>query len=155
MTRRLITEIGSAKVITPVASDQIAVRDISTGELGQVTLSAVDFGTRQLTVIMDDISTAGSAFTVSPYAGTISKIQSVIDGAIITADAGITTEIGGAAITSGAITIANSGSAAGTVDSATPTAANTLAVGDALEVITDGASANTVRGTFIFTISLT
>jgi hypothetical protein len=106
-----------------------------------------------LTVTMADVSTASSVWVVSPVAATFSKLYSVINGAIATADAAITTEIGGTAVTGGALTIANSGSAAGDVDSATPTAANTLTAGQALEIITDGASTNTVIATF--TVELT
>lgn len=103
-------------------------------------------------VVMDDVSTAGSAFVASPVAGTITRIQSIIDGAIATADAAITTEINGSAVTGGAITITQAGSAAGDVDVATPTAANTVAVGDSIELITDGASTNTVKANFTITI---
>lgn len=105
-----------------------------------------------LTVKMDDVSTAGSVYVVAPDGGKIIKIQSVIDGAIATADAGITTEINGVAVTGGAITIANASSAAGDVDSAEPTAANSVEEGDVIEIITDGASANTVAATFTIII---
>ena len=106
-----------------------------------------------LTVTMADVSTAASVWVVAPTASKITGISSVIDGAIATADAAITTEIGGVAVTGGAITIANSGSAAGDVDTATPTALNTLTANQAIEIITDGASTNTVIATF--TVELT
>lgn len=112
------------------------------------TYNAIESGKFYLTVTMADVSTAGSTWVATPVACSISKITSVIDGAIATADAAITTEIGGTAVTGGSLTIANSGSAAGDVDSATPTALNTLAAGQALEIITDGASTNTVKATF-------
>jgi len=105
-----------------------------------------------LTVKMDDVSTAGSVYVVAPDGGKIIKIQSVIDGAIATADAGITTEINGVAVTGGAITIANASSAAGDVDSTEPTAANSVEEGDVIEIITNGASANTVAATFTIII---
>jgi hypothetical protein len=130
----------------------------SSGSVELATANQIYSGatkTRQLTVVLDDISTASSAFIASPYAGTISSIQTIIDGAIATADATITSEIGGTAVTGSSITVANAGSAAGDVDSATPSAANTLAVGDALEAITDGASTNTVKCTVTYTITLT
>lgn len=101
-----------------------------------------------LTVKMSDVSTAGSVYVVAPDAGKIIKIQSVIDGAIATDDAAITTEINGTAVTGGAITIANTDSAAGDVDSTEPTAANSVQEGDVIEIITDGASTNTVAATF-------
>lgn len=106
-----------------------------------------------LTVKLDDISTAGQIYVVSPVAGTISKIYSVINGAIATADAVLTSKIGGTAITNGAITVANSGSAAGDVDSATPTALNTITAGAAIEIETNGASTNTVE--VVITIEIT
>lgn len=101
-----------------------------------------------LTVKMDDVSTAGSVYVVAPDGGKIIKIQSVIDGAIATANAAITTEINGTAVTGGAITIGYDSSAAGDVDSAEPTAANSVEEGDVIEIITDGASTNTVAATF-------
>jgi len=100
-----------------------------------------------------DISTSASSWTVSPIAGTITNIWTVIDGAIITVDAGITFEIGGTAITGGDITIAFSGSAAGVVDTATPTALNTVTAGQAIEIITDGASTNAVKAEVLIEIT--
>ena len=98
-----------------------------------------------LNVDILDISSAGSVWVVTPWACTIDTIYTVIDGAIATADAGITAEIGGTLVTGSAITIANAGSAAGDVDSASPSAANVLAAGGAVEIITDGASTNAVK----------
>jgi hypothetical protein len=101
-----------------------------------------------LTVKMADVSTAGSVHVVAPDNGKIIKVMSVIDGAIATDDAGITTKINGTAVTGGAITIANTSSAAGDVDSAEPTAANAVSEGDYISFTTDGASTNTVAATF-------
>ena len=100
-----------------------------------------------------DISTGASSWTVSPIAGTITNIWTVIDGAIITVDAGITFELGGTAITGGDITIAFSGSAAGVVDTAAPTALNTVTAGQAIEIITDGASTNAVKAEVLIEIT--
>ena len=100
-----------------------------------------------------DVSTAGQIYVASPIAGTITKIYSVLNGAISGADAGLTAKIGGTAVTGGTITIANSGSAAGDVDSATPTAANVVAIGDAIEIETDGASTGAVSA--FITIEIT
>lgn len=100
---------------------------------------------RFIQVQIEDISTAGQKFVVPGFAGKILKIWSVINGAIITADADLTAKIGGVAVTGGLITVAISGSAAGVVDEATPTALNSFTDGDAIEIETDGASANTVE----------
>jgi uncharacterized sodium:solute symporter family permease YidK len=101
-----------------------------------------------------DISSGASSWVIAPVAGTISKIYTVIDGAIITVDAGISFEIATVAVTGGGITIAFTGSAAGTVDSATPTAANVVTAGQAIEIITDGASTNAVKAVVTFEITV-
>ena len=106
-----------------------------------------------ITTSIADISTAGQIYVVSPVAGTISKIYSVINGAIATANAVLTPKIAGTAITDGAITVAFSGSAAGDVDSSTPSALNTITAGAAIEIETDGASTNTVE--VVLTIEIT
>lgn len=105
-----------------------------------------------LTVKMADVSTAGSVFVVAPDSGKIIKINSVLGGAIATANAAITTEINGVAVTGGAITIATASSAAGDVDSAEPTAANSVEEGGVIEIITDGASTNTIPVEFTIII---
>lgn len=99
-----------------------------------------------------DISSAASSWTIAPVAGTIENIWTVIDGAIITVDAGITFELGGTAITGSAITIAFSGSAAGTIDTSAPSALNIVTQGQAIEIITDGASTNAVKAVVILEI---
>jgi hypothetical protein len=98
-----------------------------------------------VTAEIEDVSTASSTFVPIADSGDIVYIVTALQGAITSADAAITFEIGGTAITGGAITVANSGSAAGTVDSATPTAANRVERGGTIEMITDGASSGTKK----------
>jgi len=97
-----------------------------------------------LTVTLADVSTASSAWVVSPIAGNITSIKSVLYGAIITADSTVTAKIAGVAVTNGVLTVAFAGSAAGDVDTATPTALRTVTAGQAIEIATDGASGNTI-----------
>lgn len=94
-----------------------------------------------------DVSTAGQIYVPVPdgYEGDVVEIRSALNGAIGTADATLTPKIGGTAISSGAITITQSGSAAGDVDVSRPTANRTVVAGDAIEIETDGASTNTVE----------
>jgi len=99
-----------------------------------------EVSTSILNVKLTDLSTAGSVFVVSPWAGTISKIYTTIANAITTANATITPKIAGTAMTGGAITVAFTGSAAGDVDSSAPTALNTVTAGQAIEIATDGGS---------------
>lgn len=108
--------------------------------------------TKLVSVKMTDISTAKSVWVVPGFACTIVKISSVISGAIITVDAGITTEIDGTPVTNGDLTIAFTGSAAGIVDQNVPTAANVVAADEAVEIITDGLSTNAVDA--VFTLEL-
>ena len=98
---------------------------------------------RFLTGQIVSISTADQVYIIPGFAGRIVKIWSVIETAITSNDADLTCKIGGTAVTGGLITVANSGSAAGTVDSATPTALNTFTAGQAIEIETDGASSTT------------
>ena len=84
-------------------------------------------------------------YLVVPYAGTITKIYSVTDTAITTADKTLTASIGGVAITDGAFTITVAGSAAGGVNSCTPTAANTVTAGQAIKIAATGSSGGAAR----------
>lgn len=112
--------------------------------------NAPSLQTRYITVDIDDVSTAASFWVVPGFAGRIEKITTVLHGAIGTADADVSTEIGGVAVTGGTVTIATASSAAGDVDTAVPTAANVFGEEQPLEVITDGASTNTVKVTVTY-----
>ena len=105
-----------------------------------------------ITSTIADISTASSTFVPVPDGGRVVKIITALQGAIGTANAAITFEIGGTAITGGAITVTQSGSAAGDVDTAEPTAANEVLEDGTIEMITDGASTNTVKLVVTFVI---
>ena len=105
-----------------------------------------------LTAKVTDISTAGSTFVAVPDAGNIVKIYTSIKNAITSADAAITFEIGGTAVTNGAITVTQASSAAGDVDSSTPSAANRVEEGGSIEIISDGASATACEMIVTFVI---
>ena len=91
-----------------------------------------------LTAKVTDISTAGSTFVAVPDVGNIVKIYTSIKNAITSADAAITFEIGG--------------TAAGDVDSSTPSAANRVEEGGSIEIISDGASATACEMIVTFVI---
>lgn len=103
-------------------------------------------------VPLADLSSTDTYFAPSPVAGEIVKIWSTIDAALTTGDATLTGKIGATPITNGVITVTQSGSAAGDVDSASPTAANTVAAGDALAVTIGGTNASAVAGRATFAI---
>ena len=97
-----------------------------------------------LTSTIADISTASSTFVPVPDGGKVIKIITALQGAIGTANGAITFEIGGTAMTGSAITVTQSGSAAGDIDTSEPTALNEVSEGGSIEMITDGASSNTI-----------
>ena len=99
-----------------------------------------------------DISTGSSTFVPVPDGGKIIKIITALQGAITSANGGISFEIGGTAVTGGGITVTQSGSAAGDVDTAEPTAANRVEEGGTIEMITDGASSGTKKLNVTFII---
>ena len=105
-----------------------------------------------LTAKITNISTAGSTFVAVPDGGKIVKILTSIKNAITTADAALSFEIGGTAMTNSAITVAQSGSAAGDVDTSSPTAANRVEEDGTIEMITDGASTGTQKLLVTFVI---
>ena len=105
-----------------------------------------------VTAKITTISTAGSTFVPIPDGGRVIKIITSIKNAITTADAALTWEIGGVAMTDSAITVTQSGSAAGDVDTSEPTALNTVSEDGTIEMITDGASATACECVVTFII---
>ena len=110
-------------------------------------MSAFNLNRVIFTSRITDISSAGSTYVPIPdeFDGDIVEIRTALSGAITNADAAITFEIGGTAMTNSAITITQSGSAAGDIDVSRPTGANTVRAGQALEIITDGGSTGAVN----------
>ena len=93
--------------------------------------------------VIDDVSTASTVRVAVPDAGKVIKISTVLGGTIATSDAAVTAKVNTTNMTGGALTITASGSAAGDIDTAEPTAANNVVEGDFIALATDGASSNT------------
>lgn len=87
-----------------------------------------------------------------PDGGTVIRIISCLSGAITATDAIITTYVNATAITGGAITIANSGSAAGDLDTVDPTGANAVKEGDYLWAEVTQTATNAVPAWLVFVI---
>lgn len=132
----------AGKVITPSSSTagEGTLRNLLESEISQV----VDY----FVLSVADITTAGQTYFVAPASGTITSFRSALQGAIGTADELVRLRIGGTLVTDSQITIAYSGSAAGDVDSATPSANNTVSAGAAVEIEYDGASTGSVGAVF-------
>jgi len=125
-------------------------------KLSGLLASTDELNTKLLWGRVPDVSTAGSAaLAVSPVAGTLSKIYTVLEGAIITADAVLTASVDGGTDVTETITIATASSAEGDVDSCTPADNNTVAVGSYIKLVSAGASGNVVGAPCVFVITLT
>ena len=136
------------KVYKKAGGDELVVAsggsiDIESGgalKIGgvQVSASAAEINETILSLDIADGSADADYFLVSPHAGAISKIYSVIDGPVGTADITITASIGATLVTGGVVTIATANSAAGDVDVATPSAANVVTAGQAIKLAVAG-----------------
>jgi hypothetical protein len=102
-----------------------------------------------LSGVIVDVSAAASSWTGAlPFDVEITGAYVTIDTAVTLADAVVTFEIGGVAITSMVATVANATSAAGASYAAVaPTALYALDAGTAVEIITDGGSTDASLGT--------
>lgn len=109
--------------------------------LSGVTATATELNQTILNLDIADGSAEAVYYVVSPHAGTIAKIWTVIDDVVSTADITVTAAIGVTPVTNGAVTIATASSAAGDIDSATPTAANTVTAGQAINLTVTGGGA--------------
>lgn len=106
-----------------------------------VTPSAAQLNESFLHLDIADGSAESTYYIVTPHAGTITKIYTAIDGVVSTADITITAKLGSTGITTGVVTIATAASAAGDMDSASPTALNVVAAGDVINFVVTGGGA--------------
>jgi len=148
-----ITTLGTqeaSKVVTTNSDSNSGVSKVtqlwigSTGAEVQVASTALELDQRALTVKMIDVSSAGQVHVVSPYAGTVTAVYTVLNATIATNPAILTIkDKDGNSM--GTITIADGGSGPGDVDSNTSLTNADVAVGDMIEIETNNASTNTVE----------
>ena len=135
-------EIGNVAVTATAAElNLLATATVTTAEIHQRALNL------QVT-----LGTARSDYVVIPYTCTVTTVYSVIDAAIATGDEVFTFANNAGTAMAGTLTIANAGSAAGDVDSVSPTTNNTFTAGQKMKLTTDGGSDG---GKAIFTILCT
>jgi hypothetical protein len=117
-----------------------------TSATGAATVTTVGFSTVTQTyvneyVMTDELALTDGTYQLCPFpkAGTITAIYTVLRaGAVATNDAVCTFRINTTDIVDGVVTIATAGSAAGDVDSATPSDDNVVAAGDYLSCVVSG-----------------
>jgi hypothetical protein len=101
-----------------------------------------------------DISTAGTVYLPIPFAGTVVKVVTVLEGTLSSADATVTVS-NAAAASMGTITVAYTSSAAGDVDTLVPSTNNTVAADSFITLATDGASATHASLRFVVVLDRT
>ena len=132
------------KTIAPIKKDNIKIEEKKEKQTKKED-------TKEKKILEKMLRSPGKVFTREEI-GKIIKIATALQGAISGGNAAITFELGGTAVTGGAITVAHSGSAAGDVDTAEPTAANVVAEDGRIEMITDGGSTGTQKLNVTFTV---
>ena len=100
-----------------------------------------------LTTRLDDVSTASTVYIPIPFAGTVTKVVTVLEGSLTTGNATVTVK-NAAGSSMGTLTITQSGSAAGDIDTLSPVSNNTVTNDSRISVETDGAS-DTTRKLFV------
>lgn len=142
----MIKVVDSLTAPTSCTNYLRAVSAIATND-ATVAGSVDGVGSDEVVFTAEGVSSKASDAAVTrfvmPFAGVITKVYTVINAALATADATVTTAIGGVAVTNGVVTITQSGSAAGDIDVATPTAARTVAAGNLVTLTVGGGSTAT------------
>jgi hypothetical protein len=123
--------------------------------LGPIGESGASSGESFLTLNLASTKAAdaGVYYLASPIAGTITNLQTILNAALATGNATATVAINGTNITGGVVTMVQASSAAGQVNSAQPTALNTIAVGDQIKVTIGGTSTATGGATLTLTVA--
>lgn len=104
-----------------------------------------------ITAHFEDISTASDIYLPMPYAGTISKIQSVSSGAVAGGDVTFTFR-NSAGNSMGTIVVTSAGSAAGDVDTLAPSSNNTVTASDYIRVSCDGGASSHTELWFVVSV---
>ena len=137
--------VASGGAITVESGGSLTVAGVTVDEttlaMTGLASTAAELNATFLHLDIADGSAEGVYYLVSPHAGDISKIWTVIDDVVSTANITITAAIGATPVTGGVVTIATAGSAAGDVDSATPSAANSVTAGQAINFTVTGGGA--------------
>lgn len=131
MSQHYVSSLGTATAT--LGSDWDTSQDTDLAE--QTTL--------EMSALSSKAADAAVARFVAPWAFTIKSASTVINGALATGDATVTLAIAGQAVTGGVITITQSGSAAGDIDTCTPSAAKTGAAGALITATVGGSSTAT------------
>lgn len=109
-------------------------------------------GRAVLNAYMADAGTAASTYVSCPFAGTIVGLQAVVIAANAGTKSVLTAKLTGGTVTHTAWEIAASAAAGTATAVIVPTAANTVAAGDVIEIASDGGSSAVTPATISVTI---
>lgn len=144
----LIVDIDAAGVWVAVGYPALAANPAHARELLEVN---------KVYVPVSVASLVGADATVyrftAPIAGAITALTCVLETALAAGDASVTASIGGVAVTDGALTITQSGSAPGDVDTVAPSAANIVTAGQAVALTVGGS--NTANASAMIMVEIT
>lgn len=141
------------------ATGLLAANNLS--DLANATTARTNLAVNKVYVPLRVSTLVGSGVyrVISKYAGTVTLVDSIIEGVLTTADATLQAKLNGSNIgstTTGLITITQAGSAAGDKDSASPLTTNiTVAVGDELSLTVGGTNATATAANCWFEITRT
>lgn len=143
-------ELHENKGVAEASNNQVATASGGATvwkKLGTNNLDTSQFfglNTYIFTLELADVSTASVEYLAFPFACTVDKIVTTLGAAITGADSTLTVRnnSGGSM---GTITVTQSGSAAGDVDSLSPSSNNTINANQKLSFETDGGSTGTAK----------
>jgi len=146
-----------ALFVIPMSANAVDLRQNADGTADWVSSdgrAAYEIGVTRYTVLLENIGTASTAYVVIPEGGTVFQVDSVIFGAIATANETLNFSINGVTqdVIEETITVTQSGSAAGDRDTTSISTDATVTAGQVFAVDTQGDSANDVD--VVITISV-
>ena len=97
---------------------------------------------------LEDVSSVEKVYVPIPFAGTVSKILTVLEASISSSNSIVTVK-NSAGSSMGTLTITASGSAAGDIDILTPTSNNIVTSDSFITIESNGGSTNTAKLRFV------
>jgi hypothetical protein len=119
------------------------------------TASIFNTNKYQLVCELADVSTADFVLVPIVKASTLTKVTTILHTAITGADAGLTVTNSNGPTSIGTITVTQSGSAEGDIDTLTPASNNTFIAGSYVKIATDGASSTASKLTIVLELTQT
>lgn len=150
--------VGYDTYISPSGS-LLAANNLSDLGSGATARANLGGGANKIVLALGPLSTKGADAAVlrfvAPVAGTVDSIKSVLNAALAGGDATLTAAINGTPITTGVLTLTQAGSAAGDVDTCSPSAAKTVAAGGVITITGGGSSTATATASVSILITPT